>query len=427
MDNAEKKYEKRKVSGSDVKSADGRIKAHLSAREIGGRTVYQMNISIKGQRRLRPSTGETAMIAALAKLKQEVVRLENGSQTGAVAFGDFIERYLDQPTCKGTPAPEGRRNRGWFFKTLVDHFGGEAVKDKASGLFHFSGGPFLSSFTSEAVDSYVAERSKKVGPGCMNREIGSLKGLFRKAMEQRILRENPVQYLKFHSEVGTERQRFLEIEEVDRLLNAAKSLDLRAFIMILANTGARPGEIRNARWRDVRITDERCYLTVGRAKNGRGRIIRLSERSRKALLEWRSELKPELGQYLFPPTKHSKSGKPYDFTGPFRKAVKEAKLNRPGEEEVTQYHLRHFNGSSIHRTGADYATGMKLMGHKDYRSHQRYIHFYESDLDSAADALERVISQNENVTKNVTNIKTGGTDEVVLPADLKQPVEVNNV
>ena len=399
------KNEKRKVPGSDVRFLGGKGKCSLFGRKVGRRHVYYMDIYIEGGKRKRISTGETSVIAATTRMKAEIAKLERVTDTESVAFGDFIERYLNLPTKKKAAPVDGRRNRQWNFKKLVESLGGEWQRDNATGLYHFSGGPALSMMTPVSLEAYFAKRSQEVSPGSMNRELSCLKGLFKKAKKQKLVKENPTEDIEFHSEVGRERKRFLAVDEVNALI-AKSEKPLKQFLTILAHTGARPGEIRFARWRDVRAHAEQSEIVVGRSKNGEGRILTLSGVAKNALDEMCSP-KVALGDFIFPSTSSKDGAQPYDFKYPFQRAVKAAGLNRPGEEKLVPYHLRHFFISTLSRTGAvDMYGSMDLAGHKDHRSHQRYKHLYSSQRRQAVNAVEKLIG-GAIVTKIVTQAPKG--------------------
>jgi len=76
--------------------------------------------------------------------------------------------------------------------------------------------------------------------------------------------------------------------EIDiRRLVAAAPRDLKPFILVLADTGLRRGELLDLEWRDVDIA--RGTVLVRHSKTGRGREVPLTSRARGAFEELRAD------------------------------------------------------------------------------------------------------------------------------------------
>lgn len=69
----------------------------------------------------------------------------------------------------------------------------------------------------------------------------------------------------------------LTAEEVQRLIRAAETLRMKAFLVLLYESGARPEEIRRLRWKDVKFYDGHADVNIFAPKTTQGRTIPVKE------------------------------------------------------------------------------------------------------------------------------------------------------
>jgi integrase len=177
--------------------------------------------------------------------------------------------------------------------------------------------------------------------------------------------------------------RFLDFEELDALLAAAKpELDWYVAILLGADAGLRLGEIRALRWEDVDLKNGR--ITVGRAlwQNEEGttkgwnlRTIPLTKRLENALKELR---RARLGKYVLA-----------DADGlPFNLEIMRWNLPRLCRKAqfstAAGWHsLRHTFCSHLALRGAPSRVIQELAGHSSLSTTLRYMHLVPGATDDA--------------------------------------------
>ena len=181
---------------------------------------------------------------------------------------------------------------------------------------------------------------------------------------------NPVKNvtrLKFNNA----RTRFLSPEEAARLQKAAAVSDntqLASFVALALLTGARRNEIIRAKWADFDL--ERRLWLIPETKNGTPRYVPLSQQAIaviERLPRW------DNCEWLIP---NPKTLKPYNTV----KRAWTSAVNVAGLQGLRIHDLRHSFCSSAVAAGVDLYTVGKLVGHKDYKSSQRYSHVGETGL-----------------------------------------------
>lgn len=190
---------------------------------------------------------------------------------------------------------------------------------------------------------------------------------------------------------GDYTQRFLSETEIDSLLKACRANSnpfLYLFVQLLLLTGARKGEARLMRWRDV-DTVKRIW-TVPRSKNGRSRRIVLSSAALKVIDDTRSK-----ATHLDLPTKPEC----YVFTNPktltayhsFYAAWFVAR-DRADLSDVRIHDLRHTYASMLINSGVSLYEVQTLLGHSSMQMTQRYAHLEPNLLHQRTEIVSKTIS-----------------------------------
>ena len=179
--------------------------------------------------------------------------------------------------------------------------------------------------------------------------------------------------------LGDYKQHFLSQGELRRLLHACDSDPhpyLGHFVRLLALTGARNGEARQAKWADIDL--ERGVWIVPKSKNGRSRRIVLSHAARE-VLDRTCETAREIGtgiaedDFVFtnPKTKTC-----YDsFYAAWHRARDAADL-----DTVRIHDLRHTFASLLINNGSTIYDVQKLLGHHHISMTERYAHLLPDRL-----------------------------------------------
>ncbi len=176
------------------------------------------------------------------------------------------------------------------------------------------------------------------------------------------LNENPMFKVRKLKEDNA-RIRFLEPEEVARLLDACKesSYELYLIVFIALSTGARYGEILNLTWNNIDLDNNLFYFMD--TKNGENRGVPITSRVKAELEEYKKQRTTML---VFP----DKTGtKPVDRRKGFRNALKKC--------NITNFHfhdLRHTAASSLAMSGKTLSEIAEILGHKTLAMVKRYSH-----------------------------------------------------
>lgn len=231
------------------------------------------------------------------------------------------------------------------------------------------------------------------GEGTARRAVGLLGGIFTYAIKQGMRPDNPAHGIEKGKD--ERRERFLTSEEIQRLTKTMNAMEKAkelhpysvAIVRLLLFTGARRGEITNARWEDVDL--ERGVLVVPKGKTG-PRNIRLAAPAQQIL----SDL-PRASDWVFP----ARSGdKPFQgLPKQWRTLRERAKLG-----ELRIHDLRHTFASMAVQGGASLYLVQNLLGHSDASMTQRYAHLADDPVSAANDA----------VAKRVAELFSGGPKEI---------------
>jgi len=229
-------------------------------------------------------------------------------------------------------------------------------------------------------------------PATVNRDVAFLRGMLRKGVEWGLIPKNPVAgvaMLKEHNE----RERFLDVAEVEALISSGPSPDLCAknpnymvpVIIALADTGMRPGEPATLRWSDLDFSRRVIRLSdTENIKYSKKREIPMTERVYKMFRKLTRNLKYPDVVFLGPHLKPLKS-----FQHGFAAVVE-----RAGLEDVIPHDLR---SSFIMRgvlAGVDIYTMAKWVGHTDIKEMMRkYGRFTQDNSQAAIRKLETYTAQ----------------------------------
>ncbi len=191
-------------------------------------------------------TGPT-FLAALDQFKR-VLEKDNLDKAGA---GNTVRAVLDEylQRCEGTDAPGTFRNKLTALRLFSERWGEMRVADVKP--YHAE-----SIISEKRKERVVTRRTGKARQtvrwtdGSVGMFVKSLKAAFNWAVEAELIPANPLRRVKCPANRTRARERVLtqaEHETVLRSLRLSSSAPLRRLILALENTGARPGEIYNAR------------------------------------------------------------------------------------------------------------------------------------------------------------------------------------
>ena len=265
----------------------------------------------------------------------------------STTFQEICDRYMEEVV----PTKKSARQIASVIKNLCVHIG---VYTAAA-------------ITPELLVAYRDERAKKVKPETVRKDLLCVKRILTVASKEwgiYLPRGNPVDMITVPTAPKRGRDRRLEGNEEDRLLNAAQGYggEISAIIQIAIETAMRRGEICELRWENVNKTKKTAKLLD--TKNGDTRNIPLSPKALKLL----NELPQEFKGRVF-------SMRTDSVTQAFERCCKRAQI-----EGLRLHDLRHEATSRFFEMGFNIMEVSSITGHRDLSMLKRYTHLRAEDL-----------------------------------------------
>ncbi len=250
------------------------------------------------------------------------------------------------------------------------------------------GSHFASAARSDVEDYLIACEAEGLAKSTRARRLSAIKQLYRFAFEESWRADNPAIQIKGPGR-AQRLPKTLSIEEVDRLLDAARSspkerLRNTCMMELLYATGMRVTELVSLPVSATR-GDPRMLLVKG--KGGKERLVPLSPPARAALADYleardaqeeagRKAGKP-LSKFLFP--SHGKLG--HLTRHRFFALIKEfAVRGGVSPAKVTPHRLRHAFATHLLEGGADLRAIQTMLGHADIATTEIYTHVLDERL-----------------------------------------------
>jgi integrase len=248
----------------------------------------------------------------------------------------------------------------------------------------------LDQITSQHIANLICQmKDSKYASGTTNRVLILLRFIFNSAKRWGVPGSinNPTTGLKTESDVY--RERFLTMEEAQRLLialdNEQNQIAAQA-IKLLFLTGARRNEITQAKWEHVNW--EKKTLLVPRSKSGRSRLIQLNSAALDLL---RSIPRTPQDVFIFPSPLTGRPSPSLHF--PWTRIRK-----RAGLTGFRLHDLRHSFASFLVNKGVSIYVVQGLLGHANVRATQRYAHLANETLSDAAELIPTVVLTTQAAT-----------------------------
>ena len=328
--------------------------ASINSRTRGGRKVWVAQVRLKGLDPVSRQFDDKASAQRWAK--DEETRLDElrqvagvSPEVGTVTIKKLCERYLADPKAKQLDTyKERERHLGHW----TEHYGTMRCRDF---------GPLQ---ILERRDALLATGIK---PATVNRYVAAMRRAWNWGRNVRLLSSNSAWPGEVMLEEKNARTRYLEDDELKRLMDAARarSATLHASIVVAITTGLRINEQLRLEWRDVNF--EGSAVTIRDAKNDTPRSVHLPSSAAKALQSLKKSNKV-LGKRVF----LDAAGEPFTYWthGDEWQAIKTA----ASIEDFRWHDLRHCCGSYLAQNGASLLEIAQVLGHKSLQATQRYAH-----------------------------------------------------
>jgi len=220
----------------------------------------------------------------------------------------------------------------------------------------------------------------KPTPVRANRIGEVLRKMFTLAVEWGWCEDNPAQ--RFHRRIETARERFLSKEEIASLgaaLDAATDTRAADIIRMCMLTGARLGEVRQARFEQFNLEHLSWSKPPTMTKQRRVHRVPISDET-AIIVRQRHIQAPQGTPWLFP---GDTPGQPVQEVRRFWAQIQK----QCGLQEVHIHDLRHTFASLLVSGGASLEMIGKLLGHSQIQTTLRYAHLMDSPLRAGVDAV----------------------------------------
>lgn len=392
--NAEKDWrkQKRKTSGS-VKTVKGKLYARVQYidEKTGGR-----------KEKLRPANNKTHARTLIDQMRKE---LGTGGQTALeadkITFQGVADKYqkikLVPPIFQNGIKVCGKRSfqdQIYLIKPLKDFFGRKAIRNiKPSDLEAYKATRLHTPVCIEKKvkkenqtkerRKFIFERVLHTRPrsiASVNRELSLLRQIFVFALSEDLILRNPFVRAKNIISTAGEvcRDRILSREEEKLLLAACDNRGRRHILPLIItalDTAMRKGELLKLQWTDVDTLAGVITVQATNTKTEKTRLIGMTQRVKSHLARlW--ETSPKNAHYLV-----------FGIKNNFNRAWRSA-LKKIGTGDLHFHDLRHTAITRMIRAGIPASEAMKISGHTEMKTFQRYVNLTNESVTVSANLLD---------------------------------------
>lgn len=231
-------------------------------------------------------------------------------------------------------------------------------------------------------EEHVNERTGEIGlsPHTVNIRIRFLRTFFNLLHREEIVDKNPADNVK-QMRADHDTYEPMTDAEVDRLLSVmdvkeyAQFRDLVMTYLIL-DTGMRVNEVCHLEGADIDFKDKTIYLPASKNKNRKPRVIPLSNKTIRLLLELITENRQNFdSDYVF----LSNYGERY-LPNSYRRRLHIHKESAGIERRITPHSLRHLFCRNYILSGGDVFSLQRIVGHQDISTTRKYTEMTREDL-----------------------------------------------
>ena len=251
---------------------------------------------------------------------------------------------------------------------------------------------FFNSFAAKYSKSYVDKMRVMV------------KGLFRAACENEIIKKDPMAHVRIPSATERRRESFTS-QEVKIITDYAMIYENRRVavaILTLLFTGLRRGELLGLKWDDLQGNTLNVNRAVFIDNSGRPCVVEGSAKTKTSLrviplipeIEHLIRSLPRRSEFIFCNTKGGLMF-PRNFSRSYERFFAQLREDEPSVRFLSPHCCRHSFATLSLTSGADIRTIQQLMGHADIKTTARYTH---PDITIMASAIQQM--RNSVLIKN---------------------------
>jgi integrase len=340
----------------------------------GNRWYYAFMIRRARYRGVIPEAQNKAQAErAESRIKNQIYEGKYGKASGETFFSEFVQSSY---------VPWTKANkRSWRIdlcrlKPLIEFFG----KKRLGEITPFLVEKYKSKRRSTPVISKNKEKPRSIG--AVNRELRLLSRIFKLAIANNEVSENPCQKVGI---IKGEQARtsYLLPDEEQRLMRVLTGdrAHLKEMVVLVIHTGLRASEVFSLKTEHIDFYRDVIYIK--KTKTDEDREVPLNSTSRSLLNELVSKAEQNSQQHLFT---NPKTGKPYTTI----KTAWNTACELAGILNLRFHDLRHTFGTRAADAGVPLPAIRDVMGHRSTTMTERYAHATDAGRRRAVEALEKV-------------------------------------
>lgn len=239
----------------------------------------------------------------------------------------------------------------------------------------------LEQIDEQIIKNYIKNiQLSKLSNRSINRNISTLKGFFKFLLIEKVMKNNPIEYISSPKTKKTI-PNVLSKNEVEKLLNMPLETHFdyrnKAMIELMYATGLRVSELVNLKLNDV---DLKMNILKTMGKGNKERQIPIGEYATAYLVKYlhksRHEiLKNKQSIYFFVTREGTKMTREHFFI-----TLKQIAKKNGVKTNFSPHTLRHSFATHLLDNGADLRTIQELLGHSDISTTQIYTHVSKESL-----------------------------------------------
>jgi integrase len=316
------------------------------------------------------------------------------SRREALRVAELLNLYLASAKFAEKAESTQAIDRGRIARHLVPVFGGRIADKLSSEDIRRGFASIRSGKTAKTVKTGSRGLARvRGGEGAARMAIRLLKSVYSWGIGEKLLKENPCSGV----DIGRDGERTAVVESMEQYAEIFRAIDhlenihqirrpAADAVRVIMLTGARRGEIIRLRFRQLDLKNARAILDrrshkTGK-KTGKPRIIELPTTA-QAVIARQPEREPD--DFVFQPA-HGKG--PISLNKPWRVIRAEAKL----PVNIVLHSLRHSLATLMAMSGHQAPDIMAILGHRDIRTSQKYIHIAEAQKRRLAEKATSGIS-----------------------------------
>lgn len=238
--------------------------------------------------------------------------------------------------------------------------------------------------------SEAYEQKRGISPSSVNVRIRVLKSLFSTLFTEGVIEDNPAQKLSL-LRIEQDTVQPLTEEEIRRLLKAPDQRYYAQFrdyciLVLMLDTGMRINEICSLEQKDVDLMSGRVVLPASKNKNRKARVLPLSGKTVKLLMQLIRETKSHFDTGHIFVTYYGETVNEKTIQKSLTRYAEIARIDK----RVSPHVLRHNFAKMAALNGMDVFSLMRILGHADISTTRRYVQVDDEDVKKQHDRFSPV-------------------------------------